>query len=140
MRLNDTILGESVKKRNDKLYKVMSVIATLELGFSHNSIDAFGDAYEYLIGMYAAAAGKSGGEYFAPQEVSHFMAQVVFYERKKANKVYDITCGSGSLVLQCERIGKDRILKGFYGQEINPTSYNLCRMNMILHEYQFYKF
>lgn len=141
MRLNDTILGESVKKRNDKLYKVMSVIATLELGFSHNSIDAFGDAYEYLMSMYASNAGKSGGEFFTPQEVSELLTRMAVAGKTEVNKVYDPACGSGSLLLKAAKIlGKENVRQGFYGQEINLTTYNLCRINMFLHDIDFDKF
>ena len=131
-----TKLGESsLLKRNEKLYKVMEAIASLELDYSDNTIDAFGDAYEYLMRMYAANAGKSGGEFFTPQEVSHLLARLVSHGQKSVNKVYDPACGSGSLLLQFAKVlGKNNVKEGFYGQEINPTSYNLCRINMLLHD------
>lgn len=130
-----TNLGErSLIKRNERLYKVMEEISKLDLDYSDNAIDAFGDAYEYLMRMYAGSAGKSGGEFFTPQEVSHLLARLVSYGKQSVNKVYDPACGSGSLLLQFAKVlGKNNVKNGFYGQEINPTSYNLCRINMILH-------
>lgn len=137
-----TKLGEStLLKRNEKLYKVMEAIASLDLDYGNNTIDVFGDAYEYLIRMYAANAGKSGGEFFTPQEVSHLLARLVSHGQKSINKVYDPACGSGSLLLQFAKVlGQENIKGGFYGQEINPTSYNLCRINMLLHNVGFENF
>lgn len=128
-------LGErSLIKRNEKLYKVMKEISKLDLDYSDNAIDAFGDAYVCLMRMYAGSAGKSGGEFFTPQEVSHLLARLVSYGKQSVNKVYDSACGSSSLLLQFAKVlGKNNVKNGFYGQEINPTSYNLCRINMILH-------
>ena len=128
-------LGErSLIKRNERLYKVMKEISKLDLDYSDNAIDAFGDAYVCLMRMYAGSAGKSGGEFFTPQEVSHLLARLVSYSKQSVNKVYDSACGSSSLLLQFAKVlGKNNVKNGFYGQEINPTSYNLCRINMILH-------
>ncbi|EAK9897222.1 type I restriction-modification system subunit M [Campylobacter upsaliensis] len=134
-------LGETLLKRNEKLYQVMQEIATLDLHYSDNAIDTFGDAYEYLMRMYADKAGKSGGEFFTPQEVSYLLARLVSYGKQSVNKVYDPACGSGSLLLQFAKVlGIDNIKQGFFGQEINPTSYNLCRINMLLHDIGFENF
>ena len=109
--------------------------------YSDNSIDAFGDAYEYLMGMYASNAGKSGGEYFTPQEVSELLTKLAIYGKTEVNKVYDPACGSGSLLLKSAKIlGKDHVRQGFFGQEINLTTYNLCRINMFLHDIGYDKF
>lgn len=109
--------------------------------YSDNSIDAFGDAYEYLMGMYASNAGKSGGEYFTPQEVSELLTKLAIYGKTEVNKVYDPACGSGSLLLKSAKIlGKDSVRQGFFGQEINLTTYNLCRINMFLHDIGYDKF
>lgn len=134
-------LGETLLKRNEKLYKVMQAIATLDLHYSDNAIDTFGDAYEYLMRMYAGNAGKSGGEFFTPQEVSHLLARLVSYGKQSVNKVYDPACGSGSLLLQFAKVlGSANVKQGFFGQEINPTIYNLCRINMLLHNVGFENF
>lgn len=106
-----------------------------------HSIDAFGDAYEYLMTMYASNAGKSGGEFFTPADVSELLTRLGTVGKKEINKVYDPACGSGLLLLKAEKIlGKDAIRNGFYGQEINITTYNLCRINMFLHDVGFDKF
>ena len=106
-----------------------------------HSIDAFGDAYEYLMTMYASNAGKSGGEFFTPADVSELLTRLGTVGKTEINKVYDPACGSGSLLLKAEKIlGKDAIRNGFYGQEINITTYNLCRINMFLHDVGFDKF
>lgn len=119
----------------------MQEIATLDLHYNDNAIDTFGDAYEYLMRMYADKAGKSGGEFFTPQEVSHLLARLISYGKQSVNKVYDPACGSGSLLLQFAKVlGIDNIKQGFFGQEINPTSYNLCRINMLLHDIGFENF
>ena len=134
-------LGETLLKRNEKLYKVMQAIAELDLRYSDNTIDTFGDAYEYLMRMYASSAGKSGGEFFTPQEVSHLLARLVSYGKQSVNKVYDPACGSGSLLLQFAKVlGRANVKQGFFGQEINPTIYNLCRINMLLHNVGFENF
>ncbi|MDX9977884.1 MAG: type I restriction-modification system subunit M [Candidatus Cloacimonadales bacterium] len=140
--VNSNKLGSSVIKRNEKLVKLLNSVADLKLGsYKDNSIDAFGDAYEYLMAMYASNAGKSGGEYFTPQEVSALLTKIALVGKKEVNKVYDPACGSGSLLLQSSKIlGKENVRIGFFGQEINLTTYNLCRINMFLHDVGYDKF
>ncbi len=140
--VNSNKLGATVPKRNDKLVKLMNGVADMKLGnYEDNTIDAFGDAYEYLMGMYASNAGKSGGEYYTPQEVSELLTRIAIVGKTEVNKVYDPACGSGSLLLKSAKIlGKDNVRVGFFGQEINITTYNLCRINMFLHDIDFDKF
>ena len=140
--VNSNKLGTNVEKRNEKLTKILNSIGNLKLGsFANNSIDAFGDAYEYLMTMYASNAGKSGGEFFTPQEVSELLARITLVGKKSINKVYDPACGSGSLLLKFAKIlGQNNVKQGFFGQEINITTYNLCRINMFLHNISFEKF
>ena len=140
--VNSSKLGPTVAKRNEKLVKLLDAIGELPLGnFTDNTIDLFGDAYEYLMGMYASSAGKSGGEYYTPQEVSELLARITVVGKTSVNKVYDPACGSGSLLLKFAKVlGKDNVRKGFYGQEINLTTYNLARINMFLHDINFEKF
>lgn len=140
--VNSNKLGSTVAKRNDKLVKLMDGVASMKLGnYKDNTIDAFGDAYEFLMGMYASNAGKSGGEYYTPQEVSELLTKIALGNKKEVNKVYDPACGSGSLLLKAAKIlGKENVRQGFYGQEINLTTYNLCRINMFLHDIDFDKF
>ncbi len=140
--VNSNKLGSTVAKRNEKLVKLINSVSEMQLGdYKNNRIDAFGDAYEYLMGMYASNAGKSGGEYFTPQEVSELLTRIALVGKKEVNKVYDPACGSGSLLLQSAKIlGKDNVRQGFFGQEINLTTYNLCRINMFLHDVDFDKF
>ena len=140
--VNSNKLGGNVPTRNDKLVKLLTGIASINFGVDHETaIDAFGDTYEYLMGMYAANAGKSGGEYFTPQEVSRLLTMIGLGGRTKVNKVYDPACGSGSLLLQSAKIlGDDGVKIGYYGQEINITTYNLCRINMFLHDIGYEKF
>ena len=140
--VNSSKLGDTVKKRNDNLLKIMNSISELKLGnYSDNNIDVFGDAYEYLMTMYASNAGKSGGEFFTPQEVSELLARLTIVGKKEVNKVYDPACGSGSLLLKFSKIlGKDNVKIGFFGQETNITTYNLCRINMFLHDINYNKF
>lgn len=145
--VNSNKLGPTVIKRNKRLKKLISVIGSLNLGdYQDNSIDAFGDAYEYLMGMYASNAGKSGGEFFTPQEVSELLARLSLLDhngkmKKEVNKVYDPAVGSGSLLLKFAKIlGKENVRNGFFGQEINITTYNLCRINMFLHDIGYEKF
>lgn len=130
-----TRLGTSVEEKNRRLCAVMQGIADLNFGsFEESQIDLFGDAYEYLISNYAANAGKSGGEFFTPPQVSKLIARLAVHGQTQVNKIYDPACGSGSLLLQARRLFKaGQIQGGFYGQEINPTTYNLARMNMFLH-------
>lgn len=140
--VNSNKLGPTVAKRNERLVKLMNGIAQMQLGdFKDNEIDAFGDAYEFLMGMYASDAGKSGGEYYTPQEVSELLTRITLVGKKEINKVYDPACGSGSLLLKFAKIlGKENVRLGFFGQEINITTYNLCRINMFLHDISFDKF
>ena len=140
--VNSNKLGSSVAKRNEKMVKLLNSIAEMKLGdYKDNTIDAFGDAYEYLMGMYASNAGKSGGEYYTPQEVSELLTRIALVGKTEVNKVYDPACGSGSLLLKFAKIlGKDKVRLGFYGQEINITTYNLCRINMFLHDIDYDKF
>lgn len=140
--VNSNKLGSTVAKRNERLVKLLQGIAKMELGaVKDHDIDAFGDAYEYLMKMYASNAGKSGGEFYTPQEVSELLTRLGTVGKKKINKVYDPACGSGSLLLKAEQIlGKDSVTNGFFGQEINITTYNLCRINMFLHDVGYDKF
>jgi len=140
--VNSNKIGATVIKRNELLTKLLDSIGQLALGnYADNSIDAFGDAYEYLMTMYASSAGKSGGEFFTPQEVSELLARITLVGKKSVNKVYDPACGSGSLLLQYAKVlGKDNVENGFFGQEINITTYNLCRINMFLHDINYEKF
>lgn len=142
MDVNSNKLGNTVTERNEKLVKLLDGVGDMKLGdYKNNSIDAFGDAYEYLMGMYASSAGKSGGEYFTPQEVSELLARITLVDKDSLNKVYDPAVGSGSLLLQYSKIlGKDKVRQGFFGQEINLTTYNLCRINMFLHDIGYDKF
>ncbi|HIX80931.1 MAG TPA: type I restriction-modification system subunit M [Candidatus Erysipelatoclostridium merdavium] len=140
--VNSNKLGGTVAKRNEKLVKLMDGIGSMQLGnYQDNTIDAFGDAYEYLMGMYASNAGKSGGEYYTPQEVSELLTRLTLVGKTEVNKVYDPACGSGSLLLKFAKVlGRDNVRQGFYGQEINITTYNLCRINMFLHDIDYDKF
>lgn len=140
--VNSNKLGGSVAKRNEKLVALMSGIAEMKLGnYQDNTIDAFGDAYEFLMGMYASNAGKSGGEYFTPQEVSELLTRIAVVGKTEINKIYDPACGSGSLLLKAAKVlGRDAVRQGYYGQEINITTYNLCRINMFLHDVDYDKF
>lgn len=138
----DNKLGNTVDERNEKLVKLLNAIGDLNFGdYEDNNIDLFGDAYEFLMTMYASSAGKSGGEFFTPQEVGELLARIVIMDKTSVNKVYDPACGSGSLLLKSAKIlGKDNVRNGFYGQEINLTTYNLCRINMFLHDIDYDKF
>jgi type I restriction enzyme M protein len=140
--VNSNKLGGTVAKRNENLVKLLNGIGDMKLGdYKDNSIDAFGDAYEYLMGMYASNAGKSGGEYYTPQEVSELLTHLTLVGKTEVNKVYDPACGSGSLLLKFAKIlGKENVRLGFFGQEINLTTYNLCRINMFLHDIDYDKF
>lgn len=140
--VNSNKLGSTVRKRNETLKKLLYGIADMNLGdVKNHDIDAFGDAYEYLMTMYASNAGKSGGEFFTPSDVSELLTRLGTIGKTEVNKVYDPACGSGSLLLKAEKVlGKDRVRNGFYGQEINITTYNLCRINMFLHDIGFDKF
>ncbi len=140
--VNSNKLGATVAKRNEKLVRLLDGIGDMKLGgFQDNTIDAFGDAYEFLMGMYASNAGKSGGEYYTPQEVSELLTRLTVVGKNEVNKVYDPACGSGSLLLKFAKVlGKDKVRQGFFGQEINLTTYNLCRINMFLHDIDCGKF
>ncbi|MFN8128799.1 MAG: type I restriction-modification system subunit M [Candidatus Nanopelagicales bacterium] len=141
--VNSAKLGNTVARRNAKLVKLLDAIGDLDLGseFGENTIDTFGDAYEYLMTMYASSAGKSGGEFFTPQEVSELLARITVVGKAAVNKVYDPACGSGSLLLKFAKVlGKDNVRQGFFGQEINLTTYNLARINMFLHDINYEKF
>lgn len=140
--VNSNKLGATVAKRNEKLVKLLNGVADMNLGdVRHHDIDAFGDAYEYLMTMYASNAGKSGGEFFTPADVSELLTRLGTVGKTEINKVYDPACGSGSLLLKAEKVlGRDKVRNGFFGQEINITTYNLCRINMFLHDIEFDKF
>jgi len=156
--VNSNKLGGTVVEKNDRLRKLMLAVQNLQIGkYEDNTIDAFGDAYEYLMTMYAANAGKSGGEFFTPQEVSELLTRLALIDfgnattdekgnkvvpnKKRVEKVYDPACGSGSLLLKFSKIlGKENVKQGFYGQEINLTTYNLARINMFLHDINFERF
>jgi type I restriction enzyme M protein len=144
--VNSGKLGPTVARRNEKLVKLLDAIGDLPLSsgagsFADNDIDLFGDAYEFLMAMYASTAGKSGGEFFTPQEVSELLARIAVAGKTEVNKVYDPACGSGSLLLKFVKVlGHDKVRQGFFGQEINLTTYNLCRINMFLHDVNYEKF
>ena len=140
--VNSNKLGSTVAKRNERLAKLLHGVADMNLGsVKDHDIDAFGDAYEYLMTMYASNAGKSGGEFFTPADISELLTRLGTVGKTRINKVYDPACGSGSLLLKAEKVlGKEAVTNGFYGQEINITTYNLCRINMFLHDIGFDKF
>ena len=141
--VNDSQLGSDVKTRNKLISKVLLKVRDMDLGeeFEDNRIDAFGDAYEFLMTMYASKAGKSGGEFFTPQEVSEILARLTAADGHEIKNVYDPACGSGSLLLKFSKtIGKNNPSLKYYGQEINPTTYNLCRINMFLHNINYDNF
>lgn len=140
--VNSNKLGATVQKRNEKLVKVIESIGDLDLGdYQDNTNDLFGDAYEFLMTMYASNAGKSGGEFFTPQEVSELLANITVAGKKQVNKVYDPACGSGSLLLKFAKVlGKENVRIGFFGQETSLSIYNLCRINMFLHDINYEKF
>jgi type I restriction enzyme M protein len=137
-----TRLGNTVENKNSRLAAVLKGVEELNFGnFEDNQIDLFGDAYEFLISNYAANAGKSGGEFFTPQTVSKLIAQLAMHKQTAVNKIYDPACGSGSLLLQAKKnFDNHNIEEGFYGQEVNHTTYNLARMNMFLHNINYDKF
>jgi type I restriction enzyme M protein len=135
-------LGNTVKDKNIRLAAVLKGVAELDFGdFDASHIDLFGDAYEFLISNYAANAGKSGGEFFTPQQVSKLIARLAMHGQSSINKIYDPACGSGSLLLQAKKQFDAHIIEdGFFGQELNHTTYNLARMNMFLHNVNYDKF
>lgn len=141
--VDNSQLGNSVNTRNKLLAKVLIAVRDMDLGhkYEDNDIDTFGDAYEFLMQMYASEAGKSGGEFFTPQEVSELLARIASYGNDNIKKVYDPACGSGSLLMKfAKTIGKKNKSLKYYGQEINPTTYNLCRINMFLHDINYDNF
>ena len=140
--VNSNKLGATVPKRNERLVKLLEGVAAMDLGSVQNhEIDAFGDAYEFLMQMYASNAGKSGGEFFTPADVSVLLTRLGTAGKTKINKAYDPACGSGSLLLKVVKIlGRDAVQNGFYGQEINITTFNLCRINMFLHNVNYDNF
>lgn len=135
-------LGSTVEEKNKRLASVIKGVGSLDFGeFEDNEIDLFGDAYEFLISNYAANAGKSGGEFFTPQNVSKLIARLALLGQASVNKIYDPACGSGSLLLQAKKQFDEHLIEdGFFGQEINHTTYNLARMNMFLHNVNYDKF
>lgn len=140
--VNSNKLGNSVANRNDRLRKLLLGVNNMNLGSPDDmNNDTFGDAYEYLMTMYASNAGKSGGEFFTPSDVSELLTRLGTVGKKQVNKVYDPACGSGSLLLKAKSVLGDKgVVKGYYGQEINITTYNLCRINMFLHNVNYTKF
>lgn len=141
--VDSVALGSTVIKRNQLLSKVLWAVSQMELGSKYNDTnnDTFGDTYEYLMQMYASQAGKSGGEFFTPQQVSELLARLASWNNPNINKVYDPACGSGSLLLKfAKTVGRDNPNLKYYGQEINPTTYNLCRINMFLHNVNYDNF
>ncbi|SFC79055.1 type I restriction enzyme M protein [Xylanibacter ruminicola] len=141
--VDSAALGSTVIKRNQLLAKVLNTVAQMDLGTRYNSTtnDTFGDTYEFLMQMYASEAGKSGGEFFTPQQVSELLARLASYNNPHINKVYDPACGSGSLLLKfAKTIGRQNENLKYFGQEVNPTTYNLCRINMFLHNVNFDNF
>ncbi|MBX9806160.1 MAG: type I restriction-modification system subunit M, partial [Flavobacteriaceae bacterium] len=138
MDLNSTKLGKTPEARNDIIAKVLSHLDKIDFKLEDSKVDVLGDAYEYLIGQFASGAGKKAGEFYTPQEVSKILAKIVTTGKSKLKSVYDPTCGSGSLLL---RVAKEvSEVSNFYGQEMNRTTYNLARMNMILHDVHYRKF
>ena len=140
--VNSNKLGATTQDRNKHLTKILQAVADFRVGnLSDQNIDTFGDAYEFLMSMYASNAGKSGGEFFTPQEVSELLARLAVVGKTSVNKVYDPCCGSGSLLLKFVKVlGEKGVREGFFGQEINITTYNLCRINMFLHGVNFDRF
>lgn len=140
--VNSNMLGSTVQRRNERLTKLFNGIADMNLGsITDHGNDTFGDAYEYLMTMYASNAGKSGGEFFTPSSVSELLTRLGTVGKSKVNKVYDPACGSGSLLLKAKKVlGDEGVSLGYFGQEVNLTTYNLCRINMFLHGVEFDKF
>ena len=141
--VDSAALGSTVIKRNQLLAKVLKTVAAMELGSRYNDTDndTFGDTYEFLMQMYASSAGKSGGEFFTPQQVSELLARLASWNNPNIRKVYDPACGSGSLLLKfAKTIGKENPNLKYFGQEVNPTTYNLCRINMFLHNVNYDNF
>lgn len=141
-KANDNKLGNTVEERNEKITKMLNEIGDLKLdNYQGSIIDTFGDAYEFLMTMYASNAGKSGGEFFTPQEVGELLAKITLVGKNKIKRVYDPCCGSGGLLLKFAKVlGKENVIDGFFGQEVNLTTYNLARINMFLHDINYNKF
>ena len=135
--LASTKLGRSPNARNSLIASVLSHLDKIDFGLEESDSDVLGDAYEYLIGQFASGAGKKAGEFYTPQQVSKVLAKIVTLDKQRIKGVYDPTCGSGSLLL---RVAKEAEVDEFYGQELNRTTYNLARMNMILHDVHFRQF
>ena len=138
--VNSSKLGNTVAERNAKLVKIMDAVGDLPLDHGSAQIDAFGDAYEYLMTMYASSAGKSGGEFYTPQEVAEVLTRLALDGRKDVERVYDPCAGSGSLLLKFAKVLGPSLSRKYFGQEINLTTYNLCRINMFLHDVNFANF
>ena len=136
--LNSTKLGNTASDRNELVAKIFSHLDNIDFDISNTESDVLGDAYEYLIGEFASGAGKKAGEFYTPQAVSSLLAKIVTQGKNRLRSVYDPTCGSGSLLLRVKREVTD--VDMIYGQELNRTTYNLARMNMILHDVHFAKF
>ena len=137
MDLNSTKLGKTAEQRNEVIAKVLAHLDKIDFQLEQSEIDVLGDAYEYLIGQFASGAGKKAGEFYTPQQASKILARIVTLGKTRIKSAYDPTCGSGSLILRLGRVCD--VLK-FYGQELNRTTYNLCRMNMILHGVHYTRF
>ena len=135
--LASTKLGHSPNVRNSLIASVLSHLDKIDFGLEESDSDVLGDAYEYLIGQFASGAGKKAGEFYTPQQVSKVLAKIVTLDKQRIKSVYDPTCGSGSLLL---RVAKEAEVNEFYGQEINRTTFNLARMNMILHDVHYRQF
>jgi len=136
--LNSTKIGRTTKDRNDVIVKIITALDEIDFDLENTEGDVLGDAYEYLIGQFAAGAGQKAGEFYTPQEVSTILARIVTTGKSKLKSAYDPTSGSGSLLLRIAKQVKE--VSMFYGQEMNRTTYNLCRMNMILHDVNYHKF
>jgi type I restriction enzyme M protein len=138
MDLTSTKLGKTPEQRNTLIAKVLAHLDKIDFKLNDTEIDVLGDAYEYLIAQFASGAGKKAGEFYTPQQVSKILAKLVTTGKERLRSVYDPTCGSGSLLLRVAREVKE--VSNFYGQELNRTTYNLARMNMILHDVHYRKF
>lgn len=137
--LTSSKLGKTENDKNELVVKIMTQLDQIDFDLKNTESDVLGDAYEYLIGKFASGAGKKAGEFYTPQQVSTVLARLVTLGKTKLKNVYDPTCGSGSLLLRVAKVVKDKSIM-FYGQESNPTTYNLCRMNMIMHNVHYKKF
>ena len=136
--LTSSKLGKTESAKNELVVKILTHLDKIDFHLEDADRDVLGDAYEYLIGQFASSAGKKAGEFYTPQQVSKVLAKIVTTGKEQLKNVYDPTCGSGSLLLRVAKEVKE--VSGFYGQESNPTTYNLCRMNMIMHDVHYRKF